>query len=144
MHSLNENAIQIGNQSRTSLYSTYAWTLGKVNLHLDGLMSKPGGLRCLMVCPNPSWIRVQCKSLNTTLVLQSSKIIKFIEKKKSVESQQSHCIHTQFHWSSGPPICFLLWGTRVQSPGGYLCVTGILLLVLSRYKSNVYETVGVF
>jgi hypothetical protein len=25
------------------------------------------------------------------------------------------------------------WGTRVQSPGGYLCETGILLLALSRY-----------
>ncbi len=24
-----------------------------------------------------------------------------------VESLQSHCIHTQLHWSSGPPICFL-------------------------------------
>jgi hypothetical protein len=50
-----------------------------------------------------------------------------------VESLQSHCIHTQFHWSSGPPICFSSWGTRVQSPGGYLCETGILLLALSCY-----------
>ncbi len=24
-----------------------------------------------------------------------------------VESLQSHCIHTQFHWSSDPPVCFL-------------------------------------
>jgi hypothetical protein len=47
--------------------------------------------------------------------------------------KQSHYIHTQFHWSSGPPVCFPSWGTRVQSPGGYLCETGILLLVLSRY-----------
>jgi hypothetical protein len=37
------------------------------------------------------------------------------------------------HWSSGLPVCFPLWGTRVQSPGGYFCVTGILLLALSRY-----------
>jgi hypothetical protein len=49
-----------------------------------------------------------------------------------MESLQSHCIHTQFHWSSGPPVCFPSWGTRVQSPGGYLCETGILLLALSR------------
>jgi hypothetical protein len=35
-----------------------------------------------------------------------------------VESLQSHCNHTQFHWSSGPPIWFPSWGTRVQSPGG--------------------------
>ncbi len=35
-----------------------------------------------------------------------------------VESLQYHCIHIQFHWSSGPPIFFLSWGTRVQSPGG--------------------------
>jgi hypothetical protein len=51
-----------------------------------------------------------------------------------MESLQSHCIHTQFHWSSGPPVCFLSWGTRVQSPGGYSCETGIFLLVLSRYN----------
>ncbi len=36
----------------------------------------------------------------------------------SVESLQSHCIRTQFHWSSGTPVCFLSWGTCVQSPGG--------------------------
>jgi hypothetical protein len=53
--------------------------------------------------------------------------------KVTVESLQSHCIKPQFHWSSGPPICFPSWGTRVQSPGGYLCETGILLLALSRY-----------
>jgi hypothetical protein len=46
---------------------------------------------------------------------------------------QSHCIHTQFHSSSGPPVCFLSWWTRVQSPGGNLCATRILLLALSRY-----------
>jgi hypothetical protein len=50
-----------------------------------------------------------------------------------VETLQSHCIHTQFHWSSGPPVCFPSWGTRVQSPGGYLCETEILLLALPRY-----------
>ncbi len=33
---------------------------------------------------------------------------------------QSHCIHTQSHWSSGPTLCFLSWGTWVQSPGGVL------------------------
>ncbi len=36
---------------------------------------------------------------------------------QSVESLQCHCIPTQFHWS----------------PGGYLCETRILLLVLFRY-----------
>ncbi len=50
-----------------------------------------------------------------------------------MESLQSHCIHTQFHWFSGPPFCFPSWGTRVQSPAGYLCETGIFLLALSRY-----------
>ncbi len=35
---------------------------------------------------------------------------------RPVESLQSHCIHTQFHWSGGPPLCFPSWGTRVQSP----------------------------
>jgi hypothetical protein len=50
-----------------------------------------------------------------------------------VESLQSHMILTMSHWSSGPPVCFPSWGTRVQSPGGYLCETKILLLALSRY-----------
>jgi hypothetical protein len=53
----------------------------------------------------------------------------------TVEILQSHCIHTQFHWSSGPPICFMSWGTRVQPPGGYLCETGIFLLALSLYNT---------
>jgi hypothetical protein len=45
-----------------------------------------------------------------------------------VESLQSHCIHTMSNWSSGLPVCFLSWGARVLSPGGYICETGILLL----------------
>ncbi len=39
-----------------------------------------------------------------------------------VESLQSQCIHTKFHWSSGPPVCFPSWGTWVQSPQGGTCV----------------------
>jgi hypothetical protein len=50
-----------------------------------------------------------------------------------VESLQSHFILTRSHWSSGLPVCFPSQGTQVQSPGGYLCETGILLLALSRY-----------
>ncbi len=50
-----------------------------------------------------------------------------------VESLQSHCIHTMSHWSSGLPVCFLSWGTQVQSPGGYLSETGLILLALSHY-----------
>ncbi len=67
-----------------------------------------------------------------------------IDNYNRVESLQSHCLHTQFHWSSGPPVCFLSWGTRVQSPGGYLCETGILLLALSRYigDSDVIDHCG--
>jgi hypothetical protein len=51
-----------------------------------------------------------------------------------VESLKSHYSHTQSHWSSGSTLCSPSWWTRVQSPGGYLCGTGIFLLVLSRYK----------
>ncbi len=36
------------------------------------------------------------------------------------ESLQSPCIHTKLHWSSGPTVCFLSWGARVQIPGGVL------------------------
>ncbi len=56
------------------------------------------------------------------------------------ESLQSHCIHTHFHWSNGPPICFPSWGTRIQSRGEYLDETRILLLALScstSYKQKV-------
>ncbi len=35
------------------------------------------------------------------------------------------------HWSSGLPVCFPSQGSRLKSPGGYLCETGILLLALS-------------
>jgi hypothetical protein len=42
----------------------------------------------------------------------------------TVESLQSHCIHTQFHWSDGPPVCILSWD---------LYKNGILLLALSCY-----------
>ncbi len=44
----------------------------------------------------------------------------FKAKKWLVKSLQSQCIHTQFHWSSGPPVRFLSWGTGVHSPGRYL------------------------
>jgi hypothetical protein len=53
-----------------------------------------------------------------------------------VESLQSHCIHTMSHWSSGLPICFPSWCTRVQSPGGYFCETRILLFVFVLYRYN--------
>jgi hypothetical protein len=43
---------------------------------------------------------------------------------------------TQSLWSSGLSLCFPSLGTRVQSVGGYLCETGILLLALSRYTST--------
>jgi hypothetical protein len=59
----------------------------------------------------------------------------------AVESLQSHRIHTQSHWSSGSTLCFPLWGTWVQSPEGYLCKTGIILLALSRYNTTITNIV---
>ncbi len=53
-----------------------------------------------------------------------------------VEILQSHFFLTMSHWSSGLPVCFPSQGTQVQIPRGYLCETGILLLALSRYKSE--------
>ncbi len=38
----------------------------------------------------------------------------------SVESLQSHFIHTMSHWSSGLPVCFPSQGTQVQIPRGVL------------------------
>jgi hypothetical protein len=49
------------------------------------------------------------------------------------EQLQYHCIHTQFHWSSGPPFASRHEGSGFNPQGGYLCETGILLLALSRY-----------
>ncbi len=88
-------------------------------------------------CDNPAWSHTallsrfhpRCRS-SFRLHNQHSQLLGG----SPVESLQSHCIHTQFHWSSGLLVCFLSWGTWVQSPGGYLCGTGILLLALSGYK----------
>jgi hypothetical protein len=52
-----------------------------------------------------------------------------------VESLQSHFILTMSHWSSELTLCFPSQGTWVQISGGYLCETGILLL-LTRYISD--------
>jgi hypothetical protein len=91
----------------------------------------------LQQCDNPTWshtallsrVHSRCR-LSFRLHNLHSRLLG----ESPVESLQSHCIRTQFHWFSGPPICFLSWGTRVQSPGGYLCETGILLLALSCCK----------
>jgi hypothetical protein len=52
------------------------------------------------------------------------------------------CNLTAFtHSSTGPvvyPFASRHEGTRVQSPGGYLCENGILLLALSRYNTVRY------
>jgi hypothetical protein len=50
-----------------------------------------------------------------------------------VESLQSHYILTMSHWSSGLPISFPSWGTRVQIPRGVLiwnrdCPVSVVLL----------------
>jgi hypothetical protein len=84
-------------------------------------------------CDNPtwshtallSWFHACCRS-SFRLTNRHSQLLGG----RPLESLQSHCIHIQFHWSSGPPVCYPLWGTRVQSSGGYLCETGILLLAL--------------
>ncbi len=54
-----------------------------------------------------------------------------------VESLQSHFILTMSHWSSGLPFASRHEGPGFKSPGGYLCETGILLLVLSRYRCKI-------
>ncbi len=87
-------------------------------------------------CDNPTWshtaflsqFHTRCRS-SFWFHNQHSRLLRG----SPVESLQSHCIYIMSHWSSGLPVCFLSWGTRVQSPGGYLCETGILLLALSCY-----------
>ncbi len=86
-------------------------------------------------CDNPTWshtallyrFHARCRSF-FRLHNQNSWLLGG----SPVESLQSP--HTQFHRSSGPLICFLPWWTHIQSPGEYLCETGILLLALSCYK----------
>ncbi len=99
-----------------------------------------GGLRpelsLAWQCDNPtwshtallSWFHARCRS-SFRLHNRHSRLLGG----SPVKSLQSHCIHTQFHWTSGSPDCFPSWGTRFQSPEGYLCGIGIFLLALSRY-----------
>jgi hypothetical protein len=73
-------------------------------------------------CDNPtwshtallSWFNARCRS-SFRLHNRCSQLLGG----SPVESLQSHCIHTQFQGSSGPPVCFLSWGAQVQSPRGY-------------------------
>ncbi len=88
-------------------------------------------------CDNPTWSHTALLSLFHACCRSSF----WLHNRHSrllggspLESLQSHYIHTQFHWSSGPSVCFPSWGTRVQSPRGYLCGPRILLLALSRYS----------
>ncbi len=61
-----------------------------------------------------------------------------------VESLQSHFILTMSHWSSGPPVCFLSQGTRVQISCGVLMWNrdSSVLLVLSRYNTLLFFLTG--
>ncbi len=87
-------------------------------------------------CDNPTWshtallprFHARCRS-SFQLHNQHNQLLGV----SPVESLQSHFILTMSHWCSGLPVCFPSWGTRVQSPGGYLCETEILLLALSYY-----------
>ncbi len=98
-------------------------------------------------CDSPTWSQTallsqfyaRCRFSLRLHNLEDSRLLG----RSPVESLQSHCTNTQFHWSSGPPVGFPSWGTRVQSPMGYLCETGILLLVLSCYNT-VYLVPGIW
>ncbi len=98
-------------------------------------------------CDNPTWSHTALLSRFHARCRSSFRIHNWHSRLlggNPVETLYSHCIHTQFHWSSDPPVCFPTWGTWVQSPGGYLCETGILLLVLSHYigDPNVIDHCG--
>jgi hypothetical protein len=55
------------------------------------------------------------------------------DKQHVVQILQSHFILSMSHWSSGLPVSFSSWGIQVQTPGGYLYKTGILMLAISSY-----------
>jgi hypothetical protein len=92
-------------------------------------------------CDNPtwshtaflSWFHARCRS-PFRLHNRQSRLLGG----SPVDSLQSHFILTMSHWSSGLPVCFLSQESRFKSPGGYLCETGILLLVLSCYSTFLY------
>ncbi len=91
-------------------------------------------------CDNPTWSHTALLSLLHIRSRSSFPLYNHIIGRwggSTVESLQSHCIHTQFYWSSGPPVGFPFWGTWVKSRGRYLCETGILLLAcLARVWTN--------
>ncbi len=109
------------------------WSLGpRLRQALSRIVTRPSCRQC----DNPTWsytallsrFHARCRS-SFWLHNQHSRLLGG----SPVESLQSHCSHTQFHWSNDPPFSFPSWGTRVQSPEGYLCETRILLLALSHY-----------
>ncbi len=149
--------------------------------HLRQALSRTVTRTSYRQCDNPTWSHTALLSRFHARCRSSFRLHNrhsWLLGGSPVESLQSHCIHTQSHWSSrstlcsgqlivaegalgvqltlllrlpsvshlplnrypppleslqspwssGSPVCFPSWGTRVQSPGVYLCETGILLL----------------
>jgi hypothetical protein len=72
-------------------------------------------------CDNPTWSQTALLSPFHTHCMSSFQLHNRDSQLlggSPVESLQSHCIHTQSHWSSGSTLCFPSWGTWVQSPVG--------------------------
>ncbi len=67
----------------------------------------------------------------TLLVFHAGALYIFCTFIKYIYCEEPAISLQQSHWSSGSTLCIPSWGTRVQSPGGYLSETGILLLALS-------------
>jgi hypothetical protein len=109
------------------------WTLWpRLRRALSRIVTRPSCRQC----DNPTWSHTALLSRFHSCCRSSFCLHNrdsWLLRGSPVESLQSHCIHTQFHWFSGQPICFLSWGTRVQSPVVNLCETRILLLALSCY-----------
>jgi hypothetical protein len=107
--------------------------------HLRGALSRIVAMLSYRQCDNPTWSHTALLSQFHACCRSSFQIHNRHSRLlggSPVESLQSHCILIISHWSSGLPVCFPSWGTRFQSPGGYLCETGILLLAMSCYNAT--------
>jgi hypothetical protein len=130
--------------SRVSIVLLHWWPQRDWSLwpHLRQASSRTITRPSYRQCDNPTWSHTGLLSWFYTRCRSSFRLHNrhsWLLGGSPVQILQSHCIHTQFHLSSGVPACFLSWGTQVQSRGGDLCETGVLLLALSRYSSeNIY------
>ncbi len=105
--------------------------------HLRWALSRTVTRLTCRQCDNPTWshtallsrIHAHCRS-SFELLNRHSRLLGG----SHMESLQSHCIHTQFHWSSGPPVCSHHEGPGFNPQGGTYVKPGFSCWCFSRYS----------